>query len=211
MSLLRDYLRPLPLIAILRGIQPDEAVAVADALLANGFMILEVPLNSPQPCESIARMIRHVGDKALVGAGTVLTDREVEEVAAAGARLVISPNCSEAVIRASKQRGLISLPGVATPSEGFAALAAGADGIKLFPGEMLTAPVVKAWRAIFPADALLLPVGGITPETLPGYVAAGANGFGIGSALYKPGDHPVEVGERARAFVEAYRRVAAPA
>jgi 2-dehydro-3-deoxyphosphogalactonate aldolase len=115
------------------------------------------------------------------------------------------------VIRTSKQRGLISLPGVATPSEGFAALAAGADGIKLFPGEMLTAPVVKAWRAIFPADALLLPVGGITPETLPGYVAAGANGFGIGSALYKPGDHPVEVGERARAFVEAYRRVAAPA
>jgi 2-dehydro-3-deoxyphosphogalactonate aldolase len=208
MPTLRDYLNPLPLIAILRGIQPDEAVTVAEALLANGLRILEVPLNSPHPYESIARMIEYAGDRALIGAGTVLTGEQVEQVAATGAQLIISPNYSETVIRATKQRNMVSLPGVATPSEGFAALSAGADGVKLFPGEMLTPPVLKAWRAIFPIDVLLLPVGGITPETLAGYLAAGANGFGIGSALYRPGYSATEVGERAKAFVEVYRQAA---
>jgi 2-dehydro-3-deoxyphosphogalactonate aldolase len=208
MPTLRDYLNSLPLIAILRGIQPDEAVSVAEALLANGFTILEVPLNSPRPYESIARMIEYAGDRALIGAGTVLTAEQVGLVAGSGARLIISPNCSETVIRATKQRNMLSLPGVATPSEGFAALTAGADGVKLFPGEMLTPPVLKAWRAVFPIDALLLPVGGITPETLPGYLAAGANGFGVGSALYKPGYSATDVGERAKAFIEVYRQAA---
>jgi 2-dehydro-3-deoxyphosphogalactonate aldolase len=206
MPTLHDYLNSLPLIAILRGIQPDEAVPVAEVLLASGFRILEVPLNSPRPYDSIARMIEHAGDRALIGAGTVLTTDQVEQVAATGARLIISPNYNETVIRATKRRNMLSLPGVATPSEGFAALGAGADGLKLFPGEMVTPPVLKAWRAIFPIDALLLPVGGITPETLAGYLAAGANGFGIGSALYKPGYSAPEVGERAQAFVEVYRQ-----
>jgi 2-dehydro-3-deoxyphosphogalactonate aldolase len=208
MPILRDYLNCLPLIAILRGIQPDEAVTVAEVLLANGFRILEVPLNSPRPYESIARLMDYAGGTALIGAGTVLTVEQVQQVAATGAQLIISPNTNEAVIRATKLRHLLSLPGAATPSEGFAALGAGADGVKLFPGEMLTPSILNAWRAVFPNDALLLPVGGITPETLAGYLAAGANGFGIGSALYKPGYSATEVGARAKAFVELYRQAA---
>jgi 2-dehydro-3-deoxyphosphogalactonate aldolase len=201
--MLRDLLNELPLIAILRGIRPAEMPAAADALMAAGFRILEVPLNSPQPLESI----RHLAGRAglLSGAGTVLTAAEVEAVAAAGGRLVVAPNADGEVIAAAKRHGLTALPGVATPTEAFAALKAGADGLKMFPAELLPPKAIKAWRAVLPAGTLLLPVGGITPETMADYLAAGADGFGLGSALYKPGMAASELGERARGFVAAYR------
>ncbi|HEY2112711.1 MAG TPA: 2-dehydro-3-deoxy-6-phosphogalactonate aldolase, partial [Dongiaceae bacterium] len=183
--MLRRLLQELPLIAILRGIRPDEMPAAADALMAAGFRILEVPLNSPRPLESIRYLSGREG--LLSGAGTVLTTAEVDSVAAAGGRLVVSPNADAEVIAAAKRHGLTTLPGVATPTEAFAALKAGADGLKMFPAELLPPKALKAWRAALPAGALLLPVGGITPESLADYLAAGADGFGLGSALYKPG------------------------
>jgi 2-dehydro-3-deoxyphosphogalactonate aldolase len=201
--MLRDLLQELPLIAILRGIRPAEMPAAADALTGAGFRILEVPLNSPQPLESIRYLAGREG--LLSGAGTVLSADEVEAVAAAGGRLIVAPNADTEVIAAAKRRGLTALPGVATPSEAFAALKAGADGLKMFPAELLPPLALKAWRAVLPAGTLLLPVGGITPTTMADYLAAGADGFGLGSALYKPGMAAAELGERARAFVAAYR------
>ena len=201
--MLRDLLQELPLIAILRGIRPAEMPAAADALTGAGFRILEVPLNSPQPLESIRYLAGREG--LLSGAGTVLSADEVEAVAAAGGRLIVAPNADTEVIAATKRRGLTALPGVATPSEAFAALKAGADGLKMFPAELLPPAALKAWRAVLPAGTLLLPVGGITPTTMVDYLAAGADGFGLGSALYKPGMAAAELGERARAFVAAYR------
>ncbi|HXU58851.1 MAG TPA: 2-dehydro-3-deoxy-6-phosphogalactonate aldolase [Verrucomicrobiae bacterium] len=201
--MLRDLLRELPLIAILRGIRPEEMPAAADALMAAGFRILEVPLNSPQPLESIRYLSAREG--LLSGAGTVLTATDVEAVAAAGGRLVVAPNADAEVIAAAKRHGLTALPGVATPTEAFAALKAGADGLKMFPAELLAPQAIKAWRAVLPAGTLLLPVGGIAPETMAEYLAAGADGFGLGSALYKPGMAPAELGQRARVFVAAYR------
>jgi 2-dehydro-3-deoxyphosphogalactonate aldolase len=201
--MLRDLLRELPLIAILRGIRSEEMPAAADALTAAGFRILEVPLNSPQPLESIRCLAGREG--LLSGAGTVLSAGEVEAVAAAGGRLIVAPNADAEVIAAAKRLGLTVLPGVATPSEAFAALKAGADGLKMFPAELLPPQALKAWRAVLPAGTLLLPVGGITPTTMADYLAAGADGFGLGSALYKPGMAASELGERARAFVAAYR------
>ncbi|WP_288479416.1 2-dehydro-3-deoxy-6-phosphogalactonate aldolase, partial [uncultured Pseudomonas sp.] len=182
--MLDTYLKDLPLIAILRGVTPDEIVAVGRALHDAGFRVIEIPLNSPQPFESIRRLTTELGESCLIGAGTVLTEAQVAEVDAAGGRLIVSPNANLAVIRASKAAGLVSAPGVATPSEGFAALDAGADSLKLFPAEQLGPAVVKAWRAVFPKELALLPVGGITPDNMGPYVAAGANGFGLGSALY---------------------------
>jgi len=201
--MLRDLLQELPLIAILRGIRPAEMPAAADVLTEAGFRILEVPLNSPQPLESIRYLAGREG--LLSGAGTVLSADEVEAVAAAGGRLIVAPNADTEVIAAAKRRGLTALPGVATPSEAFAALKAGADGLKMFPAELLPPAALKAWRAVLPAGTLLLPVGGITPTTMVDYLAAGADGFGLGSALYKPGMAAAELGERARAFVAAYR------
>lgn len=205
--MLDTYLKDLPLIAILRGVTPDEIVPVGRALYDAGFRVIEIPLNSPQPFESIRRLTAELDESCLIGAGTVLTEAQVAEVDAAGGRLIVSPNANLAVIRASKAAGLVSAPGVATPSEGFAALDAGADSLKLFPAEQLGPAVVKAWRAVFPKALALLPVGGITPDNMGPYVAAGANGFGLGSALYKPGLTAAQVSANAQAFAAGWRAV----
>ena len=202
-DMLRDSLRRLPLIAILRGMEPEEAPWVLETLA--DFSILEVPLNSPRPLESIAYLVRHAPPGVLIGAGTVLTEGQVADVAATGAKLIIAPNYAPPVIAAAKARGLIALPGVATPTEAFTALAAGADGLKMFPGELLPPVAVKAWRAVLPKDTLLVPTGGVTPDNVAAYRAAGADGFGIGSALYKPGMSRDELAQKAAAFVTAVR------
>jgi 2-dehydro-3-deoxyphosphogalactonate aldolase len=198
----------LPLVAILRGITPDEAEAVASALHAAGFRLIEVPLNSPQPFDSIARIRRALPDDTLVGAGTVLNVDDVQRLVDAGGELVVMPHADTAIIRAAKAAGLLCVPGVATPTEAFAALAAGADALKLFPAELIAPPVVKAMRAVLPRQVRLLPVGGITPESMGPYVQAGANGFGLGSALYAPQTPAAEVAKRARRFVDAWRALA---
>jgi 2-dehydro-3-deoxyphosphogalactonate aldolase len=195
----------LPLIAILRGLTPDEAVEVGEALLAAGFRCLEVPLNSPEPLKSIGRLQEALGDRALVGAGTVLNEQAVRDVAAVGGRIIISPNMDEAVIRATKSAGLLSLPAFFTPSEAFRAIAAGADGLKLFPAEAASPKVLKAMRAVLPPDFPIFPVGGVGPDNMAEYRAAGAAGFGIGSSLYAPGRSAEDVGERARNLVIAWR------
>jgi 2-dehydro-3-deoxyphosphogalactonate aldolase len=197
----------LPLIAILRGIKPAEAPEVLRALIAEGFLLIEAPLNSPAPYESIRAMRAIAPREVLVGAGTVKTLEEVEAVASAGGELIVMPHADVAVIAAAKARGLIALPGVATPTEAFAALAAGADGLKAFPAEMITPAIVKAWRAVIPASVAIMPVGGITPENMGPYLSAGANGFGLGSALYRPGDSAAEVAAKAAAFVAAWQKV----
>lgn len=202
--MLNQALQHLPLVAILRGVKPDEVEAIADNLYIEGFRVIEVPLNSPQALDSIARLARRMPQDALIGAGTVLSADAVRDVQVAGGRLIVMPHADVAVIRVAKARGLACVPGAATPTEAFAALQAGADALKLFPAELVTPPVVKAMRAVLPRDVKLLPVGGITPETMAVYQRAGAAGFGLGSALYAPGMSAEEVGERARAFAQAW-------
>ena len=193
----------LPLVAILRGITPAEADAVGDALWNANWRLFEVPLNSPQPLESIARLARRFPG-AVVGAGTVRTEDEVRQVHAAGGRLIVSPHFDARVVRAATWSGLACLPGVMTPTEAFAALEAGATALKLFPAEGIPPAAVKAMRAVLPPEVALLPVGGIAPAGMAAYLAAGANGFGIGSALYRPGVAPEEVARMARAFADAW-------
>jgi 2-dehydro-3-deoxyphosphogalactonate aldolase len=205
-----SYLDRLPLVAILRGVPPDDAVAIGAALADAGFAIVEVPLNSPSPLESVRRLAEAFGDCLLIGAGTVTSVAQVEEVTRAGGRLIVSPHLDAAVVRAAKAAGLACIPGIATPSEGFAALANDADALKLFPAELLTPAVLRAFRSVFPPDTKFLPVGGITPGTMAPYVAAGAAGFGLGSALYRPGDLAAVVGERAREFVRVWHSVERP-
>lgn len=200
-----DRLREMPLVAILRGLLPDDAVAVASALVEAGIAIIEVPLNSPEPYLSIARIAETCGDEALIGAGTVLDPTAAERVADSGGRLVVMPHCDARVIRAAKTLGLTVVPGVMTPTEAFAALELGADALKLFPAEVLPPAVVKALRAVLPPAARLLAVGGIEPGTMAGYRGAGADGFGIGSALFKPGKPLERIVADARAFVAAAR------
>ena len=205
-----DAMARLPLVAILRGIKPDEATPILMALIDAGFVIIETPLNSPQPFETI-RLMRLIAPKeALIGAGTVRTEKDVAGVAEAGGDLIVMPHADVAIIKAAKARGLIALPGVATPTEAFAALDAGADALKAFPAEMIQPAVVKAWRAVIPAAAPILPVGGIAPTSMAAFVAAGADGFGLGSALYKPGDGPQKIAENAAAFVAAWRKIKPP-
>ena len=195
----------LPLIAILRGITPPEAPAIGAALVEAGITTIEVPLNSPDPLESIAALATRLGASATVGAGTVLRVSEVEAVAAAGGQIIVSPNCNTEVIRRSKALGLQSWPGVFTPTEAFAALEAGADGLKLFPGAMAGASGLAAMRAVLPPGTKVYAVGGAGPENFGDWMKASADGFGIGSALYKPGLDAAEVGARARSIVSAYR------
>ena len=203
MSGLGDWLARCPLVAILRGIRPDEAADIAAALHNRGIAVIEVPLNSPDPIESVYRIAERLGDAALVGAGTVLDPHAVDDVAAAGGRLIVMPHADPGVVERAKQKEMLAIPGIATPTEAFAMIRAGADGLKLFPAEAQPPKVLKALRAVLPPDVPLLPVGGITPETMAGYLAVGAAGFGLGSALYRPGDRPETVAERAAGFQAA--------
>src|SRR5215472_19027416 len=196
--MLRQLLEDLPLIAILRGIRPQEVPTATDALTSAGFRIIEIPLNSPEPLESLRHLAGRTG--LLAGAGTVLSTAEVEAVAAAGGRLMVAPNADREVIAAAKRLGMVALPGVATPTEAFAALAAGADALKMFPAEALPPAALRAWRAVLPRDTLVFAVGGMKPDTLAPYWAAGADGFGTGSNLYAPGADPANVRRAAGAY-----------
>jgi 2-dehydro-3-deoxyphosphogalactonate aldolase len=198
-------LTPTPLVAILRGVKPDEAEAIAAVIVEAGFGAIEVPLNSPEPLASIARIARRFGERILVGAGTVLEPGAVDDVAEAGARLVVAPNADRAVIERAAKLELVVLPGVATMTEAFQALRAGASGLKLFPGEAIPPEVVRAWRSVLPKATPLFPVGGVTPERIGPYRRAGADGFGIGSALYKPGASAEAVARAAQVFVKAWK------
>ena len=195
---------PTPLVAILRGVRPDEVEAIAAPIVEAGFGAIEVPLNSPEPLASIAILARRFGERVVVGAGTVLEPYQVDDVAEAGARLVVAPNADRAVIKRAAKLKLVVLPGVATMTEAFEALKAGASGLKLFPGEAIPPEVVRAWRSVLPKATPLLPVGGITPERIGPYRRAGADGFGIGSALYKPGASVEAVAHAALAFAKAW-------
>ncbi len=193
-----------PLIAILRGVRPTEVVPLGETLVAAGFKIIEVPLNSPDPFESIARLARALPE-VLVGAGTVTTPEDADRVREAGGGIVLMPHGDGAVVRRAKAIGLACVPGVATPTEAYAALANGADALKVFPAEALPPAIVKSWRAILPPRTALLPVGGIVPASLRPFKEAGAAGFGLGSALYKPGMAPDALAATAQAFAEAVR------
>ncbi|NOG69378.1 2-dehydro-3-deoxy-6-phosphogalactonate aldolase [Roseicella sp. DB1501] len=200
---LAEWLDPCPLVAILRGLTPEEAIPVGEALVGAGLRVLEVPLNSPEPVESIRRMAAHFGDRALVGAGTVMTPAQVEAVAAAGGRLMVTPHADPALVRAAKAAGLLAAPGFFTPAEAFSLLAAGADALKLFPAEAASPAVLRALLAVLPKGTAVLPVGGMAADTIGPWRAAGARGFGIGSSLYKPGDTAAAVGERAKALLDS--------
>ncbi len=195
-------LQRIPLVGILRGLRPDEALAICQALAATGWSVIEVPLNSPQPLQSIEAIAAAL-PQALVGAGTVLTVEDVRNVHAAGGQLIVSPNFNAEVVRAARSLDMVCLPGIMTATEAFAALEAGASGLKIFPAEMITPAVVKALCAVLPAGTRLLPVGGITFENMGAFRSAGASGFGIGSALYKPGMTAAEVAENAMKFIAA--------
>ena len=205
-EILRAHLDQCPLVAIIRGVTPDQAVAVGTAIFDAGIRIIEVPLNSPEPLESITHLARALGERALIGAGTVLAAKEVEQVRQAGGRLVVSPSTDSEVIAATVAAGMISSPGFFTPSEAFEALAAGAHALKLFPAEAASPAMVRAQRAVLPRGVPLLVVGGITPDNMQPWLDAGADGFGLGSGLYKAGRSPAETGELARAFVAGVRR-----
>ena len=201
----RRYLGECPLIAIIRGVTPDDAEAIGEALFEAGFRIIEVPLNSPDPLRSVERLARRLGDSALIGAGTVLEPEQVASVAAAGGRIIVSPNTHPPVIAAAVEAGLISAPGYFTPSEAFTALRAGAHALKLFPAEAASPQVVRAQRAVLPKAIPLLVVGGVTPDKMAPYLEAGADGFGLGGAVYKPGQSAAEVAAQARSFIAALR------
>ena len=201
---LAQAMAQLPLIAILRGLTPAEAPTIGEALVSSGFAIIEVPLNSPEPLQSIATLTK-LFPQTLIGAGTVLNAQQVKDVHAAGGRLVVAPNFNPAVVEQALALNMVVLPGVATPTEAFAALDAGAHGLKLFPAEMVSPATVKAMRAVLPQSAALMPVGGITPDSMAAYRTAGASGFGLGSALYAPGRSVQAVQDQATAFVRAYR------
>jgi len=201
---LTQAMAQLPLIAILRGLTPTEAPEIGEALVSSGFAIIEVPLNSPEPLKSIATLTR-LFPHTLIGAGTVLNAQQVKNVHAAGGRLVVAPNFNPAVVAQALALNMVVLPGVATPTEAFAALDAGAHGLKLFPAEMISPVTVKALRAVLPKNAALMPVGGITPDNMLAYRTAGASGFGLGSALYAPGRSAEQVHLAAQNFVNAIR------
>ena len=200
---MKQWFEKCPLIAILRGVRPDEVLGIAAALEAAGVVIVEVPLNSPQPLESIRLLAETYGDRMLVGAGTVMTPDQVHEIAAVGGKIIVTPHADPELVRAAKSLGLLAAPGFFTPAEAFSLLKAGADAIKLFPAEAANPATLRGIRAILPPGTLVVPVGGITPETIPEWTAAGAAGFGIASSIYKPGDTAETVGRKARALVAA--------
>lgn len=204
-NLLQTAMQHCGLIAILRGVQPHEALAIGQVLYAAGFRIIEVPLNSPQPLLSIRALRDGLPVDCLVGAGTVLDAATCTDVAQAGGQIIVMPHGNADVIRAAKATGLVCAPGVATLTEAFAALAAGADVLKLFPAEAMSPAVIKAWRAVLKPPVALVPVGGVTPESIAPYAAAGASGFGLGSALYRPGDTTQQVAQQAQAFIQVWR------
>ena len=199
-NIFRHYLDEMPLIAILRGITPDQCESVVEALFAAGLRIVEVPLNSPEPLESIERIAARFGDSMLVGAGTVLTVEQVGQVGGHGGRLIVSPNTNTEVIEATVSAQMLSIPGAATPSEAFTALAAGANAIKVFPAEMISPQILASWRSVIPNTVALLPVGGIDGNNMTDYWQAGADGFGLGSALYKAGRSLGDVSANATKF-----------
>lgn len=200
---LRELLAACPLVAILRGVRPDEVEAVGDALVNAGLRVIEVPLNSPDPMDSIARLARRFGAGVLVGAGTVRRTAEVDAVADAGGRVIVTPHADPALVRAAKARGLLAAPGFFTPAEAFSLLDAGADALKLFPAEAGSPAMLRALRAVLPPGTMVLPVGGMDAGTIPAWRDAGAAGFGIGSALYKPGDSADTVRSKAAKLLAA--------
>ncbi|WP_375122516.1 2-dehydro-3-deoxy-6-phosphogalactonate aldolase [Pseudomonas sp. LW8] len=203
--MLKQALAQNGLIAILRGLQPQEAAAVGEVLYSAGFRVIEVPLNSPSPYESIRILRDALPADCLIGAGTVLSPEQVEQVKAAGGQVIVMPHSDAKVLRAAKAAGLYLSPGVATPTEAFAALAEGADILKLFPAEQMNPAVVKAWLAVLPAGTVLAPVGGITPDNMQAFIDAGVKGFGLGSGLFKPGMTPEKVAVNAKAYVTAWK------
>jgi 2-dehydro-3-deoxyphosphogalactonate aldolase len=198
------HMDSLPLMAILRGLKPEEALDVGHAIVNAGFHILEVPLNSPEPLRSI-QIMAEAFPNALVGAGTVTTAQQVRDIKAAGGQVIISPHLDDNVVCEAVNLGLISLPGVATPTEAFRAISLGAHGLKLFPAEMISPTVVKSMRAVLPSHIRLIPVGGIGTHNMADYRNSGASGFGIGSALFAPGKSAQAVGQSAAAFVQAWK------
>ncbi|MDT7953581.1 MAG: 2-dehydro-3-deoxy-6-phosphogalactonate aldolase [Acetobacteraceae bacterium] len=200
---MKAWLAQCPLIAILRGLPPADADSVGAALVEAGLRIIEVPLNSPDPLRSIETLARNFGDTALIGAGTVLTTADVASVAAAGGRLMVTPHADPALVTAAKAAGLTTAPGFFTPAEAFSLLAAGADALKLFPAEAASTAVLRSLRAVLPASTLLIPVGGVDAASIPAWRAAGAAGYGIGSAIYKPGDDAATVRTKAAALTAA--------
>ena len=210
MARLQPWLERCPLVAILRGINPAEVVDVGVVLRDAGFSVIEVPMNSPDAFTSIALLAGRFGEALLIGGGTVMDTTQVARIADAGGRLVVMPHADAAVVEAAKKRGMVCLPGFATPTEAFAMIAAGADGIKLFPAEANPPSVLRAMRAVLPKEVPVLPVGGITPETMAGYWQAGASGFGLGSALYRPGDSAEAVSGNATRFMKALATLRSP-
>jgi 2-dehydro-3-deoxyphosphogalactonate aldolase len=205
---LLPYLSPLPLVAVLRGITPEEIPSIGDALFEAGFRILEVPLNSPRAFESIALLAGRFGNDCLVGAGTVIEVGDVRRVRDSGGRVIVMPHADGAVVREAKGQALVCVPGVATPTEAFAALHAGADGLKMFPAESLPPAALRAWRAVLPRETLVFAVGGIRPDNMEGYWRAGASGFGTGSNLYRPGAPAADVRRVALEFRAAFAKLA---
>lgn len=204
--LLTDYLRNFPFIAITRGLHPEEATECAEILFTAGFRIIETPLNSPKPYLSIRHIVDHLGDRAIVGAGTVTELKQVKQVMDAGGRVIVSPHCDPDIIRKTKEYGLISVPGVASPTEAMNALAAGADALKLFPAEIISPAAVKAMCAVLPPETALIPVGSINTNNWQQYMQAGAAGFGLGSSLYKKSISPGQLRERANKFKMSWQK-----
>lgn len=202
---LRTALAHCPLVAILRGIRPEQAEAIGQVLIDAGLRVIEVPLNSPDPLDSIARLARRFGDQALIGAGTVMTDKDVHRVHDAGGQLLVTPHAAPNLVRIARTLGMQASPGFFTPAEAFSLLDAGADALKLFPAEAANPATLRALRAVLPADTLVLPVGGMDATSIPAWQAAGAGGFGIGSALFKPGDTPADVAHKATALLQSIR------